>query len=58
MVYAVRKGNPHKKLTFEDKFDRRYACWVKNNPAAWRWYKRQNRKKFRRIMKREEDFDG
>lgn len=47
------KGNPHKKLTFEDKFDRKFACWVQNNHKAWTWYKRQNRKKFRRIMKQE-----
>ena len=45
------KGNPHKKLTFEDKFDRRYACWVRNNRKKWHWWKRYNRKKFRRISK-------
>lgn len=48
------KGNPQKKFTFEDRFDRKFACWVKNNPKAWHWFKRQNRKKFRRIMKQEE----
>jgi len=47
------KSNIHKKMTFEDKFDRRFACWVKNCPKAWRWYKVQNRRKFRRIMKAE-----
>ena len=47
------KGNPHKKMTFEDKFDRRYACWVKNNRKAWRWWKKKNRKDFRRMMKEE-----
>ena len=52
------KGNPHKKLTFEDKFDRKFVCWVKNNPKAWNWFKRQNRKKFRRIMKKEDGSDG
>ena len=45
------KGNIHKKATFEDKFDRKYACWVKNNRKAWRWWKRHNRKKFRRLQK-------
>lgn len=45
------KGNPHKKLTCEDKFDRHYACWVKNNRKTWRWYKKQNRKPFRKIIK-------
>ncbi len=41
-----------KKATFEDRFDRKYACWVRNNPKTWAWYKRQNRKSFRRIHKR------
>ena len=27
----------HKKVTFEDRFDRKYACWVKNNPKAWKY---------------------
>ena len=30
----MRKGNIHKKETFEDKFDRNFACWVKNNRKA------------------------
>ena len=47
------KNNIHKKMTFEDKFDRHFACWVKNSPKVWRWYKVQNRRKFRRIMKSE-----
>lgn len=51
------KGNPQKKFTFEDRFDRKFACWVKNNPKAWHWFKRQNRKKFRRIMKQEDNRD-
>lgn len=45
------KSNIHKKLTFEDRFDRKYACWVKNNPKAWRWWKRRNRKKYKRMLK-------
>lgn len=45
------KGNIHKKATFEDRFDRKYACWVKNNRKAWRWWKRKNRKDFRRKQK-------
>ncbi len=48
------KSNIHKKLTFEDRFDRRYACWVKNEHKTWKWYKRQNRKKYRRIKYGEE----
>lgn len=45
------KSNIHKKLTFEDKFDRKYACWVKNNRKAWRFWKRRNRKLFRQKIK-------
>ena len=45
------KSNIHKKLTFEDKFSRRYACWVKNNRKAWRFWKRRNRKLFRQKTK-------
>lgn len=48
------KGNPQKKMTFEDRFSRHYACWVRNSRKAWHWFKRQNRKKFRRIMKQED----
>ena len=50
----VVKGKIHKKPTFEDKFDRKYACWVKNHPKAWHWYKVQNRKLFRRKVSQEE----
>lgn len=42
-----------KKLSFEDKFDRTYACWVKNNPHAWAWWKRRNRREARRKLKTE-----
>lgn len=42
-----------KKLTYEDKFDRVYACWVKNNPRAWAWWKRKNRKEARHKLKKE-----
>lgn len=41
------KSNEHKRLTFEDKFDRKYACWVKNNRKAWMFWKKKNRKKYR-----------
>lgn len=46
------KHIPYKKLTFEDKFDRKYACWVENNPKAWKYWKRRNRKTLRRILKK------
>ena len=46
------KGNIHKKLTFEDKFDRKFACWIKNNRKAWIYWKKKARKDFRRIIKK------
>lgn len=49
------KNNIHKKMTFEDKFDRNYACWVKNNRKAWRYWKKKNRKDFRKMMKKSID---
>lgn len=45
------KGNPHKKMTYEDKFSRKFSCWVKNNNKAWRWWKRKNKRDFRHKMK-------
>ena len=47
------KGNIHKKETFENKFDRHYACWVKNNRKAWHWWKRKTRRDFRKKQKEE-----
>jgi hypothetical protein len=47
----MKKSNIHKKETFEDKFDRKFACWVKNNRKAWHWWKRKTRKDFRRKQK-------
>ena len=46
------KGNIHKKLTFEDKFDRKFACWIKNNRKAWIYWKKKARKDFRRMIKK------
>ena len=51
------KNNIHKKMTWEDKFDRKYACWVENNPKAWRFWKKKTRKDFRRKMKKMLDAD-
>ena len=47
------KNNIHKKATFEDKFDRKYACWVKNNRKAWHWWKHKTRRDYRRKLKEE-----
>ena len=46
------KGNIHKKLTFEDKFDRKFACWINNNRKAWIYWKKKARKDFRRMIKK------
>ena len=43
-----------KRLSWEDKFDRKYACWVKNQPKAWARCKRQNRRKARRVLKKQD----
>lgn len=40
------------KLTFEDRFDRKYACWTHNH-GGWRKYKRANRRALRRKLKDE-----
>jgi len=45
------KNNQHKKMTFESKFDRYYACWVKNNRKAWHFWKHKTRKDYRKQMK-------
>lgn len=47
------KSNIHKKATFEDKFDRAFACWVENNRKAWHYWKHKTRKDFRRFLKKE-----
>lgn len=41
-----------KKSSYEDKFDRKYACWAQNH-KGWRKYKRSNRRMARRVAKRE-----
>lgn len=47
------KNNIHKKITEEDKFSRRFACWAQNHRSgAWRRYKKGVRRSFRRICKK------
>ena len=29
----------------------KYACWVKNNRKAWYYWKRRNRKLYRKMLK-------
>ena len=45
------KGNIHKKMTFEDHDDFKY---IKRKGKFWAYYKRRNRKLFRKMIKREE----
>lgn len=47
----MRKGNPHKKMTFEDRFIKHWCCSYDNHPEGWSWWKRKNRKDFRHKMK-------
>ena len=47
------KGNPHKKMTFEDRFLRDFVCSKENHPEGWAWWKKKNRKDFRRKWKKE-----
>lgn len=42
-----------KQLSFEDRFDRKYASWVKNNPKQWHKNKKTNIRKSRRILKKQ-----
>lgn len=43
----MQKGY-YKKLSYEDKFDRKYACWSRN---GWVKYKTANRRTARRKIK-------
>ena len=52
MSRTYSKNNIHKKATFEDRFNRKFACWVENNPKAWHYWKVRNRRQFRRIQNR------
>lgn len=45
--------NEYKKVTFEDKFFRDFVCVKFNHPKIWAWMKKQNRKKYRRILKKD-----
>ena len=45
----MQKGY-YKKLSYEDKFDRRYACWTHNH-GGWLKYKTSNRRTARRKIK-------
>ena len=49
----MRKGNPQKRMVFQDNFIKHWVCSADNHPEGWSWYKRKNRKTFRRKMKEE-----
>lgn len=54
-VIILQKGR-YKKLSYEDKFDRKYACWTFNH-KGWYQYKRSNRRTARRAEKAEAKSD-
>ena len=47
------KGNPQKKKIFQDNFIKNWCCSAKNHPEGWAWWKKKNRKNFRRKEKEE-----
>lgn len=47
----MTKGNAHKRMTEEDAFDRKYACWCNNHNRVWHKEKVRQRRKFRRKMR-------
>lgn len=51
-VDASGKRGIHRKLTYEDRFDRDYACWA-NNHGGWSKAKTQTRREFRAKLKEE-----
>lgn len=54
----MTKSNIHKKMTFEDRFDRKFAKWIEDHPKAWRFWKHKARKDFRRKMKKALDSES
>ena len=42
-----------RRLSFEDRFDRKYASWVRNNSKKWAYDKRKNVRESRRKLKKE-----
>ena len=49
----MAKGNPQKKMIWQDNFIKHWCCSAENHPEGWSWWKRKNRKDFRHKMKRE-----
>ena len=49
----MSKGNLHKKMTYEDRFIRKWGCSKLNHPEGWAWWKKFNHKQTREAYKRE-----
>lgn len=49
--------NIYKKMSYEDKFDRKYACWTFNH-NGWRKAKTANRRTVRRKIKAETIYES
>ena len=49
----MSKGNPQKKMIWQDNFIKDWCCSSTNHPEGWSWWKRKNRKDFRRKLKME-----
>ena len=49
----MKKGNPQKKMIWQDNFIKHWCCSSTNHPEGWSWWKKKNRKDFRRKMKEE-----
>lgn len=45
------KNAIYKKYTQEYSFERKYYCCFLNHREVWKFWKRYNRRRFRRIMK-------
>lgn len=46
------KGNPHKKMTFEDRLPK-VLHLGRHERKVWKFFKRRNRKLFRKTMKKQ-----
>ena len=46
------KGNPHKKMTWEDRLPK-VLHLGRHEKKVWNFYKRRNRKMFRRMLKKQ-----
>jgi cytochrome b involved in lipid metabolism len=47
----MSKGNPQKKVVWQDNFIKHWCKSSDNHPEGWHWWKKRVRKDFRRKMK-------